>query len=72
MVQLAWQPVEGATGYFVFRDGSERPLNLTPLQDASYLDIGLTNGRTYTYQIVAIDENGLNGPRSEPVEATPE
>ncbi|XWX04582.1 fibronectin type III domain-containing protein [Aggregatilineales bacterium SYSU G02658] len=70
-IALTWPPVEGAAGYQLFRDGAERPLNAELLSDTRYQDIGLTNGRTYRYQVVAVDADGATLAQSEIVEAVP-
>jgi fibronectin type 3 domain-containing protein len=71
VVNLTWQPASGARGYFIYRDNSATPLNPTPITDTRFQDIGLTNGRTYTYDIAAVNQDGQTGPRSTPITATP-
>lgn len=71
VVDLKWQPSAGARGYFIFRDNSSIPLNPTPMTDTHWEDIGLTNGRTYTYTIAPLNQDGQTGPRSHPVQVTP-
>jgi len=70
-ITLTWPPIEGAAAYLIYRDGSERPLNVEPLLTPSYQDIGLTNGRTYRYQAAAVDAAGSIIAQSEPIEAVP-
>ena len=63
-VTLTWQPIEGASGYFVYRDRSEVPLNVTPITGTQYEDIGLTNGRVYTYTVAPVGKDGRAGKHS--------
>lgn len=71
IITLKWQPVQGAAGYFVFRDGSSAPLNPTPITATSYLDIGLSNGRTYTYTISVADGGGKPGKQLAETKVVP-
>ena len=70
-VQLNWPAVAGASGYYVYRDGSATPLNATSLAERQYSDIGLTNGKSYTYQVAALDQAGLILAHSAALSATP-
>jgi hypothetical protein len=70
-VLLTWAPIEGAAGYLVYRDGSKEPLNPTPVTETKYEDIGLTNGRTYTYQVATVDAAGIPNRPSTPVKVSP-
>jgi hypothetical protein len=70
-VRLTWDPVLDATGYLVFRDGSEIPLNALPVAESTFDDLGLTNGRAYHYEVAAVDTFGAVGPRSTPETVTP-
>lgn len=70
-ITLTWSPIEGAAGYQLFRDGADRPLNAELITDTRYQDIGLTNGRTYTYRVVAVSADGASLAESDPVQATP-
>jgi len=72
VIQLSWQPVPGAGGYFVFRDNNSTPLNPTPIAEPQYEDIGLTNGRAYTYTVAAVTPDGQIGPPSAPIQAAPQ
>ena len=71
VVDLKWQPIAGARGYFVFRDGSSTPLNPTPIAETRFEDIGLTNGRTYAYAMAPMNQDGQTGSRSASIKATP-
>jgi len=55
---LRWEAIPGAVSYNVYRDDSTTPLNAEPLTATQYQDVGLTNGRTYTYTIATIDSAG--------------
>lgn len=70
-ITLTWSPVEGAAGYQIFRDDADRPLNAELITDTRYQDIGLTNGRTYTYRVLAVSADGAPLAESESVDAAP-
>ena len=70
VVTLTWQPVQGATGYLVRRDNGRDPLNAKAITATQYLDIGLTDGRTYTYTVAPII-SGTEGAQLPPVQAIP-
>jgi len=70
VVTLTWQPVGGATGYFVHRDGGRDPLNTKAITATQYIDIGLTDGRTYTYTVAPII-SGTEHAQLPPVQAIP-
>jgi hypothetical protein len=67
-VQLSWSAALGVSGYNVYRGGVK--VNAAPVTSTSYLDIGLTNGVTYFYQVTAI-VNGRESAKSPDVSATP-
>ncbi|WP_162564279.1 MULTISPECIES: PA14 domain-containing protein [Microbacterium] len=58
-VSLTWQPVDGASGYSIYRsdvspvDTSGAPLNGSPLSETSFTDDSLVPGATYYYAVVA-------------------
>jgi fibronectin type 3 domain-containing protein len=70
-VTLTWQPIDGASGYFVYRDRSDAPLNATPVTATSYEDIGLTNGKVYTYTIAPAGAGAQAGKHSAEVTVSP-
>ena len=72
VIRLSWQAVPEAGGYFVYRDHGSVPLHPTPIAEAHYEDIGLTNGRTYTYTVAAVTRDGQIGPPSAPIQAAPQ
>ena len=71
VVQLTWPSVPGASGYFVFRDAGSVALTVTPITTTTYLDTGLTNGRSYRYSVTVVDAVGQSMLRSSEVLATP-
>jgi hypothetical protein len=71
VVMLTWEAVEGARGYFVYRDGGNSPLTLAPIKETNFEDIGLSNGRTYDYEVAAVDAAGIPGKRMTKVEVAP-
>jgi titin len=69
-VSLSWTaPDDGGSAidhYIVYRDGEAIDQTI----DVSYVDIGLTNGASYSYTLAASNAAGT-GPQSSPVQATP-
>jgi uncharacterized protein (DUF1800 family)/fibronectin type 3 domain-containing protein len=71
-VMLAWQAVDGATGYRIFR-AIEGVWGTTPIgavTGLAYTNGGLANGTPYSYRVAAYTKGG-NGPFSSEVTATP-
>jgi len=56
-VDLYWEPVEGATGYNIYRRGEEEkvfplsPLNREPLTATQYADLSVENEKQYIYSV---------------------
>jgi hypothetical protein len=75
-VTLHWNPLPDAdiAGYWIYRDGNPTPLNMILVDPTAdqFTDIGLTNGRTYDYQVSAEDLAGQRGPLSPAVESSPQ
>jgi fibronectin type 3 domain-containing protein len=69
-VALRWQAIPGAVSYNVYRDSSTTPLNADPLTATQYQDVGLTNGRIYTYTIAAVDSTGKEGQTLPTIQVT--
>jgi hypothetical protein len=58
-VDLSWEPVDGVTGYNVYRkiEGEEypvRPLNREPLTVTQYEDLNVENEKSYLYSVRAV------------------
>jgi len=53
--------------YYIYRDG----VKIAERVDTLHLDIGLTIGQTYTYEVSALDNAGNEELKSEPVYAIP-
>ena len=72
-IDLAWQPVSGASGYYVYRatsaSGPFTVVNTTPVTTASYADTNLEAGLTYYYNVRAVT-NGAAGDASQTASAT--
>jgi chitinase len=64
-VSLAWNPVSGATGYNVYRDGSR----VATASGASATVTGLTASTSYSFQVTAVNAAG-ESVRSGTVSAT--
>ncbi|MEU5506882.1 PHB depolymerase family esterase [Streptomyces fungicidicus] len=56
-LRLSWEPVDGADGYLVHRDGAP----LTTVGATSYTDSGLTPGTSHTYAVAARASDGTTG-----------
>jgi hypothetical protein len=61
VIRLTWPAQPGARGYFVFRDGASQPLHTDALTTLTYEDIGLSNGRVYSYSVAIADAQGKPG-----------
>jgi hypothetical protein len=73
-VDLTWVPVNGATGYVVYiaKSGSNDYTVLGEVTDSQMPSTGnLSDGTTYTIYVVAQNGNGIEGPPSAVVTATP-
>jgi len=78
-VHLHWEPVEGATGYNIYRkrEGEEfplRPLNRTPLREIEYIDLTVKNEMKYIYSVRAVKEvakTDVEGTGSPDLPVTP-
>jgi fibronectin type 3 domain-containing protein len=79
-VALSWEPVEGATGYDVYRrlEGEEEfplnPLNKEPLMSAEYTDLSVQNDIKYIYSVRAVRrvvKTDVEGKGSPGIAVTP-
>lgn len=78
-VELHWEPVEGATGYNIYRRGedkefSSRPLNREPLTATRYSDLNVENEKKYIYSVRAVRKvvkTDVEGKGSLEVPVTP-
>lgn len=75
-IRLSWRAsqAEDVAGYHVYRRGEGGVemvrQTLAPGAETSFLDTGLEAGRTFAYQVRAVDQKGNEGPPSATVEAT--
>jgi fibronectin type 3 domain-containing protein len=73
-VTLSWNAVSGATSYNVYRrlqgQSTFGPAVASATQ-ATYINLGLTNGTTYEYVVSAVNGAGEGAASSPPVPATP-
>lgn len=71
-IQLSWDaaadPESGISTYLIYRDAGESPIDSTTA--TSYDDDSVAPESTYTYEVSARNGAGIEGPRSEPAEAT--
>lgn len=64
-IALTWTAPEGleVVGYRVYRSGSKHPIHgQRPLTTPHYIDIGLSNGRAYTYLVRVVGPKGTEEP----------
>jgi len=71
-IKLSWDPVAGATGYRLYRNGKdEAPVLVKTVTDTSTNTYGLTDGQCYGFSVKPVLTNGavtINGPVSEEVQ----
>jgi fibronectin type 3 domain-containing protein len=78
-VDLSWEPVEGASGYNIYRRGedesfSSRPLNREPLLETQFTDLSVENEKKYIYSVRTLRrvvKTDVEGKGSEEVAVTP-
>jgi len=78
-VGLFWEPVEGASGYNVYRRGedesfSSTPLNRGPLLETQFTDLSVENDKKYIYSVRSLRrvvKTDVEGKNSQEVAATP-
>jgi len=70
-IDLSWQPSVDPQSrvdhYVIYRDGGEVGTSSSP----GYADTGLVETQTYTYEITAVNPDGQESGRSDPVDASP-
>lgn len=64
-ITLGWNAANGATGYNVYRNGSK--VNGTALSSTGYTDTGLLAATSYSYQVSAVGNGGVESARSTTV-----
>ena len=64
-ITLNWNAANGATGYNLYRNGSK--VNGAALGSTGYTDSGLTAASSYSYQVSALGNGGVESARSTPV-----
>jgi hypothetical protein len=67
-MKIAWQAVDGASGYDVYRNGAR--VNGTLVSGTSYKDTGLAPATTYSWTVRAVDSQGVEGATSAPASGT--
>ncbi|MDQ3280130.1 MAG: PKD domain-containing protein, partial [Acidobacteriota bacterium] len=66
-ITFDWTPSSGAAAYSVIRDGATIASDLT---QTSFSDTAVTAGQTYTYSVVARDQNGATQPSANSLTLT--
>ena len=61
-------------GYKVYRDNNLTALNYNIISKTqpTFMDIGLTNGKTYTYTVSVVDNLGQEGTKSSSIQVVPQ
>jgi poly(3-hydroxybutyrate) depolymerase len=67
-IALSWNAANGATGYNVYRNGTR--VNAAALTSTGYTDTGLTAATSYSYQVSALGNGGVESARSGSVTAS--
>jgi poly(3-hydroxybutyrate) depolymerase len=67
-IALSWNASNGGTGYNVYRNGAR--VNGTPLTATGYTDGGLVASTSYTYQVSATGNGGVESALSSGVTGT--
>lgn len=70
-VDLSWTASAGATSYKLFRSTGGASTLIATLAAATYSDIAVTNGVSYSYTVVSLNSFGEASP-SDPVVAVPD
>ncbi len=74
-VSLAWNAVNHAAGYNVYRSpltgGGFEKVNASPLNTTSFTDAGLRNAQTFFYVVTALDKAGNESAYSNEVSGVP-
>jgi glycosidase len=74
-VDLTWDAVPGAAGYYVYRSlvtaGGYSRLNGLPITGAEFTDATVLNGHPYYYVVTSVDLAGNESPRSNEASALP-
>ncbi|MDF1554078.1 MAG: hypothetical protein P1P84_13495 [Deferrisomatales bacterium] len=70
-LNLRWDTVQGAAFYNVFKGATkEGPFALVgSVQEGKYIDTTVEPGKTYYYQVSAVDKNNAESPKSATFEA---
>jgi hypothetical protein len=69
-IDLSWDPASDNVAiafYKIYRDNTY----ITQVSTLEYLDSGLNNNQSYSYQVSAVDTSGNEGEKSNPASATP-
>jgi poly(hydroxyalkanoate) depolymerase family esterase len=67
-IALSWTAVSGASGYDVYRNGTQ--VNTSAVTGTGYTDTGLATGTGYSYTVAAVDSTGRIGAQSTAVTGT--
>jgi len=64
-ITLSWNASNGATGYNVYRNGAK--VNAAAVSSTGYTDAGLAPATSYSYQVSAVGNGGVESARSATV-----
>jgi len=67
-IALSWNAASGATGYNIYRNGNK--VNATAITSTGYTDSGLAAATSYSYQVSALGNGGVESARSGSVTAS--
>ncbi|THC43606.1 PHB depolymerase family esterase [Massilia sp. Mn16-1_5] len=67
-IALSWNAASGATGYNVYRNGNK--VNATAITSTGYTDSGLAAATSYSYQVSALGNGGVESARSGSITAS--
>ena len=66
-IELGWDPIDGATGFVIYRDTFEESYDFVGFGQTSYIDQAVEPGIAHTYWVAALDEQEAEGPPSHNV-----
>jgi len=65
-IHMSWEPLDGATGWLLYRDNQDTPLAQLPAIQTSFDDMSITDNNAHVYWLVALDPTGMPSDFSLP------